>query len=173
LGLALLVLFSTVVVSGCGGGKSGAYDMSWLLGASSTFEATTEGFIDGSLAGTATFRTDEAGNLVGIELVHIDDTTRGISIEMDPRTPAPRTYEVIDPSLLGTARDGEQAGFTAFFESGAHSFQAARGTLQITEATASAAFGTFRIEMEGQAAGGVADGSVTVQGTFEATRQSD
>ncbi len=147
--------------------------MSWLLGASSTFEATTEGATDGALAGTATFRTDEAGDLVGIELVHIDDTTRGISIELSPRPPAPRTYEVIDPSLLGVARGGEQAGFTAFFESGAHSFQAARGSLQITEATASEVFGTFTIEMEGQAAGGVANGSVTVQGTFEATRQFD
>lgn len=147
--------------------------MSWLLGASSTFEATTEGAVDGSLAGTATLRTDENGHLVGIELVHIDDTTRGISIELDPRPPAARTYEVVDPRLLGIGRGDEEAGFTAFFESDAHSFQAVRGTLQITEATASEAFGTFTIEMDGQAAQGIADGSVTVQGTFEATRRAD
>jgi hypothetical protein len=170
--LALLLLLGAVV-GGCGGGQDGSYDMGWLLGASSTFEATTEGAVDGSLVGTATLRMDKNGHLVGIELVHIDDTTRGISIELDPRPPAARTYSVIDPSLLGVGRGDDEAGFTAFFESTVHSFQAERGTLQITEASASEAYGTFTIEMEGQAAQGIANSSVTVEGTFEATRRAD
>lgn len=162
----------SALVSGCGPGRS-SYDMSWLMGASSTFEATTEGAVDGSLAGTATFRTNANGDLVGVDLVHIDDTTRGLSIELDPLPPAARTYEVVDPSLLDVARPGDEAGFTAFFESGVHSFHAARGTLQITDANATEAYGTFTIEMEGQPAQGSAGGGITVEGTFQATRRAD
>ena len=147
--------------------------MSWLIGASSTFEAMTEGVVESSLAGTATFRMDDEGNLVGIELVHIDDSTRGISIELEPRPPAARTYEVIDLSLMGVERADSQVGFIAFFESGAHSFQASSGTLQITQADASEAYGTFEIDMEGQTDQGIIEGGVTVRGSFQATRRAD
>lgn len=171
--LICVVVFASFAVlgSGCGPERS-TYDVSWLLGASSTFEVTTEGLVNGSLAGTATFRTDEAGRLVGIELVHIDDSTRGISMELEPRPTAARTYEVIDPSLLAVERPGSTAGFTAFFESSAHSFVAARGTLQITQADASAVYGTFEIEMEGQGQA-TAESGVTVDGTFQATRRDE
>lgn len=176
--LALLLLLGAVVVGGCGDGDGTAYDMDWLMGASSTFEATTEGAVEGSIAGTATFRMDENGNLVGIELVHIDDSTRGISIELEPRpveirTDDRRTYEVVSLGLMGTERPDSQAGFTAFFEMGGHSFQASRGTLHVVQSSRSSVQGSFEVEMEGHAAGngGVADGDVTVRGTFQATRK--
>jgi hypothetical protein len=149
--------------------------MDWLIGASSSFEVTTEGAVDGAMAGTATFRADEEGHLVGIELVHIDDSTRGLSIELEPRPIEKRTYEAVAPRLLGIERRDAAAGFTAYFESSEHSFQSSRGTLQLTHADASHVRGTFEIEMDGRSSGngGIAEGDVTVQGTFEATRRDE
>jgi len=149
--------------------------MSWLIGASSTFEATTEGAVSEAIAGTATFRTDADGHLIGVELMHIDDSTRGLSIEMEPRPIEPRTYTVVDPGLMGVERPDAPAGFIAFFEGDAHSFRASRGTLQVTRADVARVRGLFEIEMEGKASGhgGVASGDVTVQGTFQATRRDD
>lgn len=159
---------------GCGEGGSD-YDLSWLMGASSTFEATTEGAVTGSMAGTATFRQNDEGELVGIELVHIDDSSRGMSIELEPRPVETRTYTVLPPQLMGAERTEGEAGFTAFFQHAERHFQAARGTLRVTEASASAVRGTFVIDMEGQrtAQGGVVTGDVTVRGSFDAARIDD
>lgn len=166
-----------ILGGGCDARNGASYDISWLMGASSTFEASTEGAVEGTMAGTATFRTDEEGNLVGIDLVHIDDSTRGLSIELEPRpiemrTDDERTYEAVPQGLMGTERPDSRAGFTAFFEMGDHSFQASRGTLHIVQSGPSSVQGAFEIEMEGHAmeSGGVVDGDVTVQGTFQATR---
>lgn len=170
----LLLVAASFVSSGCGDDEA-SYDMEWLLGASSTFEATMEGIVEGSIAGTATFHMDSEGNLVGIELVHIDDSTRGISIELEPRPMEARAYDVVMPELMGFERSDSQAGFTAFFESGDHSFQAARGMLRIDQADRTSIQGTFEIEMEGRSSenGGVAEGDVTVHGTFQATRRHE
>ncbi len=175
LGLALLFVLGISVAVGCGERNGASYDMGWLIGASSTFEATTEGAINETIAGTATFRTDSEGNLVGIELVHIDDSTRGLSIEMESRPIATRTYVAVDPGLMGVERSTGAAGFIAFSEIGNHSFRASRGTLQVTQADEARVRGTFEIEMEGGASGsgGMADGDVTVQGTFQATRRDE
>jgi hypothetical protein len=174
---AVLLLLGAVVVGGCGDGDGTVYDMGWLMGASSTFEATTEGIVEGSMAGTAAFRMDENGNLVGIELMHIDDSTRGISIELEPRpvelrSDDGRTYEVVPLGLMGTERPDSQAGFMAFFEMEGHSFQASRGTLHVVQSSRSSVQGSFEVEMESHAAadGGVTPGDVTVHGTFQATR---
>lgn len=157
--------------TGCGDDSGTAYDISWLLGAQSTFEATTEGVLDGALAGTAEFRTDGEGNLVGIELIHTDDSTRGISIELEPRPLEQRTYVAIVPRLMGVERPDTDAGFAAFFESGTHSFQTARGTLRVEQVGSAYVRGTFDMEMRGATEGGSLQGEdVTVHGTFYATR---
>ncbi len=167
----LLLLGLGVLVGGCGDGPGSAYDLGWLLGAQSTFEATAEGAVDGALAGTAEFRTDEEGNLVGIDLIHIDDSTRGLSIELEPRPLEERTYEVVTPGLLGVERADAPAGFVAFFESGTHSFQAVRGTLRVTQAGAASVRGTFDVRMSGAPEGGSFPGDdVIVRGSFRATR---
>jgi len=171
----LLLVLTLGGVAGCGTDDGASYDMSWLIGASSTFEATSEGAVSEAIAGTATFRTDADGNLIGIELMHIDDSTRGLSIEMEPRPIEPRTYTVVDPGLMGVERPDAPAGFIAFFEGDTHSFRASRGTLQVARADPARVRGSFEIEMEAQASGrgGVAGGDVTVQGTFQATRRDE
>lgn len=156
---------------GCGDESGSSYDIGWLIGASSTFEATTEGVLDGSLAGTAEFRTDAGGNLVGIELIHTDDSSRGISIELEPHPLEQRTYAAIVPQLMGVERPDTQAGFAAFFESSTHSFQAARGTLRVEQVGDAYVRGTFDMEMRGTAEGGsFQEDDVMVRGTFYATR---
>lgn len=169
--IIVVLLFSVGIGSGCGGESGSSYPIGGLLGARSTFEATAEGAVDGALEGSAEFRTDDEDQLIGIELVHAADTMRGISIVLEPYTLDERTYEVIDSGLLGVERPGGRAGFTAFFAHGEHSFQATRGTLRVTQADASLVYGTFDLRMSGRPEGGsLADGDVSVHGTFQATR---
>lgn len=162
-------------LAGCNGGGDATPDLDWLLGASSSFEITTEGMVEEAIAGTAAFQTDDEGQLVGIELIHVDDSTRGISIELEPHPVASRTYAVIAPELMGTDRPKARAGFTAFFEQAPHSFQATRGTLRVTQADASQVQGTFEMEMERQVSNtdGVATGDLRVEGSFQATRSTE
>lgn len=173
LGVFLLLGF-VLVGGGCGDKAASSYDLGWLLGAQSTFEATTEGVLDASLAGTAVFRTDEEGHLIGIDLVHVDDSTRGLSIELEPHPLDERTYEVVAPNLLGVERADAPAGFLAFFESGTHSFQAVSGTLRVTQADAASVRGTFNVRMSGMPEGGsFPSADVIVDGSFQATRPGE
>jgi hypothetical protein len=58
--------------------------------------------VEGPLAGEAVYRLDDAGRLVGLELGAASAPT-GLSIELTPHPPAPRTYEIVAPNLLAAA----------------------------------------------------------------------
>ena len=80
----LLLLPLGFSLFGCDG-ESGTLSLEQLLGPKSAFKATVEGTLDGTFAGEAHYRTNADGYLVGIELVHGSDATRGLSIELEPQ----------------------------------------------------------------------------------------
>jgi hypothetical protein len=141
------------------------------MGAESQFTARIDGAVTDSLRGTADFRTDDRGRLVGIELNRADAPMQGLSLELQPRPAEADTYTVVDRELMGAMRDGQPPGFVAYLESDAGSFQAADGTLQIDEMSDDHIEGTFDLYMQGARNSDPSiEIDITVTGSFEATR---
>ena len=167
-----LAFFVTLCIgcSACGGEQSTSYGLDWLTGAESRFDARVEGTLDGTFAGQAHFRTNAEGQLVGLELVHGSDSTRGLSIEMEPREPVARTYEVVPSSLMNVERPGSPVGFVAYYEDGQRSFTAVRGSLVLESVETSVVTGTFTLEMDSRVGPNQpAQDDLTLTGSFTAT----
>ncbi len=98
---ALLAAVALAVAAAVGLGGCGDEGGSARL-AAGRYEATSEGALAGALAGEAVYRLDDAGRLVGLELGAAGAPT-GLSIELAPLPPAPRTYEIVAPALLAAA----------------------------------------------------------------------
>lgn len=169
-GRALLLVVILALTSGCGGASSESA-LDWLMGAESQFTARIDGAVTDSLRGTADFRTDDRGRLVGIELNRTDAPMDGLSLELQPHPAEADTYIVIEPALMGAAREGQPPGFVAYLESDAGSFQAADGTLEISEMSNDHIEGTFDLYMQGARSSDPSiEIDITVTGSFEATR---
>lgn len=156
--------------SACRGEQGTPYGLNWLTGAESQFQARVEGTLDGTFAGEAYFRTNADGQLVGLELLHGLDSTRGVSIELEPRALSPRTYEVLPASLMHVDRPGAPVGITAYYEDGQRAFTAVRGSLVVETVEASVINGTFTLEMDSRVGPNQpAQDDLTLTGSFTAT----
>ncbi len=165
-----ILLVGLLMVSGCGG-SSGESALGWLMGAESQFDAGIKGAVTDSLHGTADFRTDDRGRLVGIELNRDGAPMQGLSLELEPRPPETDQYTVVDPVLMNAPREGEQPGFVAYLESDAGSFEADEGHLHITAMGDHHIEGTFELYMHGERRSGPSvEVDITVKGAFQATR---
>jgi len=117
--------------------------------ATGTFTAILSGSVTDTLTGDASGRI-EGQMLVGLELDA--DSTRGLSVEFEPRDPGRRVYEVIDAELMGTDREndaGELPGMVVFLDMRRGTFQSVAGSLSVTYRSPSEIGGTFDVEMEG------------------------
>lgn len=164
----LLVVLLGIGFAGCGSEAPDAYSLDWFFGAESQFHARIEGSMVDSLRGEATFRTDAEDRLVGIELNKAGQSMRGLSIELEPRAPEARTYTAVEPGLMGVERTGVPGGFVAYLESAQGSYTAVRGTLEVTEASASSVRGRFDLWMRGTENGTGQISDLTVEGAFQA-----
>lgn len=133
------------------------------------FEATVEGAITDTLRGRAHYRLSDS-MLVGLELDA--DSVRGLSVEMEPRSLALRTYEVVDAELLGVERGEELPGFNAFLVTQNGDFHATAGSLHVSYLSEGELGATFSVEMEGTFDGVPGhDPSLSVSGTVHAYRK--
>jgi hypothetical protein len=132
------------------------------------FEVTVDGALTDTLRGRARYRLADS-MLVGLELDI--DSVRGVSVELEPRTLALRTYEVVDAELLGVERTGALPGLNAFLVTRNGDFHATAGSLRVSYVTDGAVGATFSLHMEGTFDGVPAtEPSLTVAGTVHALR---
>lgn len=130
------------------------------------FTAEVEGGITDTIVGPAFYRMEE-GDLIGIELGARDRP--GLSMEMEPRPPDQRTYEVVEWSLLDAEREDTAPGVVAFLVVQDARFEATNGTLELTYVGEEEVGATFEFEMEGSFVGGSSpEASVHVTGSFRA-----
>jgi hypothetical protein len=133
------------------------------------FTAQVQGSVSDSLRGEAVYRMED-GRLTGVELSV--DSTRGISVDVEPRRQARGVYEIVDWELMGVDRGDEPSGAVAFLELPRGQFHAVAGTLTVSYATSSEVSGSFVFRMEGSLDGVPGDApSVSTTGSFRATRQ--
>ncbi len=158
-------LLSLVLLAGCGSGSGDVPDVE-----TGRFTAQVQGATNTSMAGRAVVRR-EGGHVSGIELAV--DSTRGLSIDIDPHRRPQGTYEVVDWELLGVDRGEAPPGATAFLELPGARFQAVAGTLAVSYASDSEVSGSFVFRMEGRYTRGVADDEpfVSVTGSFRAVQE--
>lgn len=166
-----LILLLSAGLLGCSADVEDS--LNWLFEAESRFSAHIEGTTTDSLRGEATFRTDEEGRLVGIELNKTGQSMRGLSIELEPRISKVRTYTAVEPILMGVERSENHNGFVAYLESEQGSYTAAQGTLEVIEASASSIRGRFDLWMRGSEHDTGQPTDVTVSGSFQATPHTE
>jgi len=107
--------------------------------------------------------------LVGLELDI--DSVRGVSVELEPRTLALRTYEVVDAELLGVERTGALPGLNAFLVTRNGDFHATAGSLRVSYVADGAVGATFSLHLEGTFDGVPAtEPSLRLSGTVHAVR---
>lgn len=153
----LLIVLSGALLLGC---DDDAVDVP-----SGRFVATVDGAVTDTLTGRVHHRT-EGGRLTGFELGPRDGP--GLSIELEPRPLAPRTYEVIDRTLFGVSRKGAPPGAMAFLTTAHARFEAAVGTLRVEQVDGQTVAATFSFGMEGGTEGGGEGTAVRVVGRFRA-----
>jgi hypothetical protein len=132
------------------------------------FVARIDGTVRDTLAGTATLRRSD-GRLVGLELNV--DSTRGVSVDLEPHPAQLRTYTAIEEELLRADRPGDTPGLVAYLVTSTGTYQttAGRFTVSYVEGRADAVGGTFAWTMEGTLRGVPAHRStVQVEGVVHA-----
>jgi hypothetical protein len=135
-----LALFGLMLI-GCQSGTGARPDVE-----TGRFEAKLEGAFDRSVVGEARYRRIN-GELTGLELVI--DSTRGISVELEPGPTRRKTYQVVEWELLSVDRPGGRPGTVAFLETPGGSFESVDGMLDISYKEGDAIGGTFDFEMNG------------------------
>jgi len=139
-GLALMAV-------GCGGGRGTPPDV-----AAGRYTARISGGLVDTLTGSARYRMD-AGQLVALELG--ERGAPGLSIELDPRPPALRTYSVLAPALFrqeGRTRTDtteHPASALTFMEVGPARLHATGGALEVAYIGEERVAGTFTLRMQG------------------------
>lgn len=130
------------------------------------FTAYVTGAVSDTLSGTAhNRRSDEA--LTGLEFGARDGP--GLSIELEPRPPELRTYEVLEPELFRMERPDSPPGVLAFLSLDHAQFTATDGTLELTYVSEEQIGATFSFQMVGRFDdGGETDVSVEVTGAVNA-----
>lgn len=131
----------SLALMGCGSGTGTAPDVE--VG---RFDAELDGAFDRSVVGEARYRITD-GKLTGLELVI--DSTRGMSVELEPGPLRRKTYQVVEWELLSVDRPGGRPGTVAFLETPGGSFESVDGMLDITYKEGDAIGGTFDFEMNG------------------------
>lgn len=155
-----LVILGVWFVAGCGG-RGTPPDVP-----TGRFVAHIDGTISDTLEGAAHYRTANA-SIVGLELGAPD--AGGLSMELEPRLPALRTYEVVDWELFNLERAGDGPGIVAFLHVDGAQFSATSGTLEVTYVEDDQIGATFSMEMEGTFDDGPETSpSVRVEGTVNA-----
>lgn len=135
----VLLLIGGIMVSGCEG-KGTPPDVP-----AGTFTARVDGALSDTLTGSAHYRTND-GALTRLELG--SETGPGLSIELEPRSPALRTYETIDAELFGLDRPETPPGVMAFLTLDGAQFEATDGTLELTYMNEGRVGATFTFQME-------------------------
>lgn len=130
------------------------------------FTAYVTGAVSDTLSGTAYYRRSD-GVLTGLEFGARDRP--GLSIELEPRPPELRTYEVLEPELFQVERPGSRPGALAFLSLDHAQFAATEGTLELTYVSEERIGATFSFQMTGRFDdGGGNDVSVEVTGAVNA-----
>jgi len=131
-----------------------------------TFVAETEGAVTDTLRGSAHYRTQEE-DLIGFELGA--QTSPGMSIEVEPAPPEPRTYRVLEERLFRLDRDSHTLGGIVFLSVDDQHFEATAGTLKVQQVNRSTVDATFSFEMNGHVDATTEERSILVTGRFRAT----
>lgn len=135
-----LIILGVWFVAGCGG-RGTPPDVP-----TGRFVVHIDGSISDTLEGSAHYRKADA-SVVGLELGA--PNARGLSMELEPRLPALRTYEVVDWELFNLERAGDGPGVMAFLRVDGAQFRATSGTLEVTYVEDERIGATFSMEMEG------------------------
>jgi len=159
----LLLLLGGLVLAGCGG-RGSSPDVP-----AGRFTAQVEGTVSDTLRGEA-FARRSGDELLGLELGPEDGA--GLSIELEPRPLALRTYEVVDAELFRLERPDTPPGLLAFLRLEHAQFEAVDGTLELTYVNEDRVGATFSFQMEGAFEEGGEDG-VSVEVTGELNASSD
>jgi hypothetical protein len=114
---------------------------------SGEFTAYVDGSLSDTLSGAVHHRMTEAGALTGLELGPEDGA--GLSIDLEPHTPALRSYEVVDAELFGMERPDQPPGVMAFLALDAAQFAAVDGTFELTYVDDRQIGATFSFQMDG------------------------
>ena len=158
----LPLLLGGLLLAGCGGGQGAEPDVP-----AGQCTAYVEGAVSDTLRGEARARRRE-GALVGLELG--EKEAAGLSIELEPRSPALRSYDVIDPELFDVERSDAPPAVVAFLRLDKADFEATEGTLELTYVGDEQVGATFRFQMDGAfREGGSDDVSVEVSGEINAS----
>ena len=156
----LLLFLGGLLLVGCGG-KGTPPDVP-----AGRFTAHVVGSVSDTLTGQVHYRMDD-GALIGLELGAREGP--GLSIELEPRPPALRTYEVIEAELFNTDRPESAPGILAFLTVDAAQFEATDGSLELTYLNDEQVGATFFFLMEGDFENGPSDApSVKVTGALNA-----
>lgn len=131
------------------------------------FVAHVNGTINDTLKGPVHYRT-KGDSLSGLELG--PENGAGLSIELEPRPPALRTYEVVNWELLNLERPGAAPGAMGFLTVGGARFESIDGSFELTYLGSDQVGATFTFQMEGEFVQGPSESpAVAVTGTLNAT----
>jgi len=156
----LVLLLAGGLLWGCQEG-SGAVDVP-----AGRYEATIEGAVTDTLRGVVHTRVRE-DTLLGIELGAQDQP--GLSIEVEPMSPGPRTYRILDEKLLSLNRGEAEAGGMAFLSLNDVRFRATAGSLSVEHVDGPTVAATFSFEMDARIGRGGTEAAVLVTGRLYAT----
>ncbi len=130
------------------------------------FAARVNGAVNDTLEGSVHYRTNN-DSLTGLELG--PENGAGLSIELEPRPPALRTYEVVNWELLGLERPGAPPGVVGFLTVNRAQFESTDGSFTLTYVGDEQVGATFTFQMKGEFGQGPSDvPAVEVTGTLNA-----
>jgi len=134
------VLLGALLFAGCGG-RGTEPDVS-----EGRFTAYVGGGVTDTLRGAAHARHRDS-MLVGLELG--DEGGPGLSIELDPRPPALRTYDVVDAEVFQMEGDDTSPEGLALLQLDEANFEAVSGTIELTYVSEEQVGATFAFQMNG------------------------
>ncbi|MFO8099721.1 MAG: hypothetical protein R6T83_08905 [Salinibacter sp.] len=134
------------------------------------FVAEVDGSVTDTLSGPVHYRMQD-GQLVGLELG--TQTGPGLSIELEPRSPASGTYEVVEEDLFGVDHKQASVRALAFLTTADAKFTARRGTVTVEQVQDQTVAATFSFEMNGRLNRGGGDAGVHVDGQLRAPPSRD
>jgi len=154
----VLALLSSVV-AGCRGG-SDSVDV-----VPGQYVMEIHGAVTDSLRGPAHYRIEQE-HLAGFELGGRNDP--GLSLDLEPLPPVPRTYEVLEEEFFTADRAEGAAGVMGFLTTETARFQAEEGSLTVAYVDGEGIGATFSFRMDGLMPGGRDEASVRVTGRLHA-----
>lgn len=130
------------------------------------FAAHVNGAITDTLTGPVHYRAKD-DSLFRLELGR--ENGPGLSIELEPRPPALRTYEVVDWKMFNLERPGAAPGTMGFLTVDGARFESTDGSFELTYVGGEQVGATFTFQMKGEFVEGPSDvPGVEVTGTLNA-----